>query len=280
MPATNPIVTTDTEQFVVGDSDLRYFYNYPARCECGAIILCRSGNAEATVNLRRGRIEPNTILLMLPGSILMLTDVSDDFQVTYCAYSRDIFAEASFRIEPAFFRFLSENPICYPHGNENGIHIWFDIATYTYQDRENIFRNTIIKNRVQNILLEIYDKLQRFAERDRPAPGTTNRQAELFHRFLALVHDHCSEQRDVAFYADKLCISTRYLSTIVQNVSHSSAKELIDKSVILEIKMMLQSTDLSVQEIAYRLHFPDQSYLGRYFKKHTGVSPTGYRRKS
>ena len=42
MPATNPIVTTDTEQFVVGDSDLRYFYNYPARCECGAIILCRS----------------------------------------------------------------------------------------------------------------------------------------------------------------------------------------------------------------------------------------------
>lgn len=192
MPLTNPIVTTESEQFVVGDSDLRYFSDYPTRCECGAIILCRSGSAEATVNLRRGRLEPNAILLMLPGSILMLTDISSDFRVTYCVYSRDIFAEASFRMEPAFFRFLSENPICYPRGDEGGAKIWFDIAAYTYRDRENIFRNTIIKNRVQNILLEIYDKLQRFAERDRPAPGTTSRQTELFHRFLALVQDRKS----------------------------------------------------------------------------------------
>ena len=61
------------------------------------------------------------------------------------------------------------------------------------------------------------------------------------------------------------------------HIARSSAKEFIDRSVLLEIKMLLQSTDLSVQEIAYRLHFPDQSYLGRYFKKHTGESPTEYR---
>lgn len=81
----------------------------------------------------------------------------------------------------------------------------------------------------------------------------------------------------MSFYADKLCISTRYLSTIVRSVARSSAKEFIDRAVILEIKMMLQSTDLSVQEIAYRLRFPDQSYLGRFFKKRTGESPTEYR---
>ena len=108
-------------------------------------------------------------------------------------------------------------------------------------------------------------------------PETTTRQTELVHRFVALVHEHSSQQREVSFYADKLCISTRYLSTIVRNIAHSSAKEFIDRSVLLEIKMLLQSTDLSVQEIAYRLHFPDQSYLGRYFKKHTGESPTEYR---
>ena len=81
----------------------------------------------------------------------------------------------------------------------------------------------------------------------------------------------------MVFYADRLCISTRYLSTIIRSVAHSTAKEFIDRSVVLEIKMLLESTELSVQEIAYRLHFPDQSYLGRFFKKHTGVSPTEFR---
>ncbi len=142
-----------------------------------------------------------------------------------------------------------------------------------------MFRNLIIKNRLQNVLLEICDKIQRFSLRRMQASETTTRQTDLFHRFVALVHEHCVREREVAFYADKLCISTRYLSTIVRNIARCSAKGLIDGAVILEIKMLLQTTDLSVQEIAYRLRFPDQSYLGRYFKKHTGTSPSEFRSK-
>jgi len=52
---------------------------------------------------------------------------------------------------------------------------------------------------------------------------------------------------------------------------------LIDHTALIEIQMLLRNTDLSVQEIAYQLHFPDQSYLGRFFRKHTGLSPTAYR---
>ena len=63
----------------------------------------------------------------------------------------------------------------------------------------------------------------------------------------------------------------------VIGLTKTTAKEFIDRAVVLEIKMLLKSSDVSVQEIAYRLHFPDQSYLGRFFKKHTGESPTEYR---
>lgn len=278
MSVTNPIITTPEEQFVVGESDFAFFNNYACRCDGGAILFCRKGSAQATVNQYQGEMRRNTLVLVLPGSLLMLTDRTEDFRVSFCAFSRDLFAEAAFRLEPSFFHALRETPITYPPARiVEGTVIWFQMAAYTFRDRNNIFRNSIIRNRLQNVLMEIYDKVQRFADLQQQTPETTTRQTELFHRFVGLVHENCSHAREVSFYADKLCISTRYLSTIVRGIAHSSAKEFIDRAVLLEIKMLLQSTDLSVQEIAYRLHFPDQSYLGRYFKKHTGESPTEYR---
>lgn len=273
----NPIMTTPEEQFVVGDTDLRYFEEHSCRTEGGAILFCRRGSATVTVDQLRDRITRDTLLLLLPGSILHLNERTDDFRVRFCAFSLELFSEAAYRLDPSFFHILHEHAIIrLPDRIIEGVRNWFPMASYTYRDRGNIFRNTIIRNRLQNVLLEAFDKTQRFAPDVHSQTGTT-RQADLFQRFVALVHEHCTEQREVAFYADRLCISARYLSTIIRSVAHSTAKEFIDRSVVLEIKMLLGSTELSVQEIAYRLHFPDQSYLGRFFKKHTGVSPTEFR---
>lgn len=273
----NPIMTTPEEQFVVGDTDLRYFEEHSCRTEGGAILFCRRGSATVTVDQLRDRVTRDTLLLLLPGSILHLNERTDDFRVRFCAFSLELFSEAAYRLDPSFFHILHEHAIIrLPDRIIEGVRNWFQMASYTYRDRGNNFRNTIIRNRLQNVLLEAFDKTQRFAPDVHSQTGTT-RQADLFQRFVALVHEHCTEQREVAFYADRLCISTRYLSTIIRSVAHSTAKEFIDRSVVLEIKMLLGSTELSVQEIAYRLHFPDQSYLGRFFKKHTGVSPTEFR---
>lgn len=273
----NPIMTTPEEQFVVGDTDLRYFEEHSCRTEGGAILFCRRGSATVTVDQLRDRVTRDMLLLLLPGSILHLNERTDDFRVRFCAFSLELFSEAAYRLDPSFFHILHEHAIIrLPDRIIEGVRNWFQMASYTYRDRGNIFRNTIIRNRLQNVLLEAFDKTQRFAPDVHSQTGTT-RQADLFQRFVALVHEHCTEQREVAFYADRLCISTRYLSTIIRSVAHSTAKEFIDRSVVLEIKMLLGSTELSVQEIAYRLHFPDQSYLGRFFKKHTGVSPTEFR---
>ncbi len=95
---------------------------------------------------------------------------------------------------------------------------------------------------------------------------------------MSLVRIHCRKEREVAFYAEKLFITPRYLSFIVRQVTRDkSAKDMINRHLILEIKVLLQTSRLSVQEIALKLNFPDQSYMGRYFKRYTGKSPTEYR---
>lgn len=279
MSLVNPFVVSDKEPFVIGRSDLAFFRNQSRRCAAGLVLFCESGTADMTINLRRGILGPNTVVLTLPGTTLMLENVSSDLKISFAAFSSELIGEAGFRLGPSFFGYLSANPFMMVDDKvAEGICGWFKSMMYTYQDHENIFRRTIVKNRLQNILLEMYDKIQRRAKSQ--GPTSTNRQSELFHKFLSLIHENCTEQREVAFYADKLCISTRYLSAIARKMASLSAKELIDRIVVMEIKILLQNTTLPVQEISYKMHFPDQSYLGRYFKKHTGISPTIFRQRN
>jgi YesN/AraC family two-component response regulator len=100
---------------------------------------------------------------------------------------------------------------------------------------------------------------------------------QIFERFIALVNEyHCSE-RGMAFYADKLCLTPKYLSTLIKQASGRSAPDWIDDFVILEAKNLLKYTDLAIKEIVYKLHFPNQSVFFKFFKAHTGLTPSEYR---
>lgn len=88
---------------------------------------------------------------------------------------------------------------------------------------------------------------------------------------------HFKENKDVAFYADKLCITSKYLTMVIKETSGKSAKDWIVEYIILEIKALLKNTNLNIQEIAIKTNFANQSSLGRFFRKHTGMSLSQYR---
>ncbi|MDE7338281.1 MAG: helix-turn-helix domain-containing protein, partial [Bacteroidales bacterium] len=96
-------------------------------------------------------------------------------------------------------------------------------------------------------------------------------------KFLSLVKAHYKEHRDVEYYADLMHMTPKYMSTLVKNASGKSALKWIEEYVILEAKTQLASTLNAVQQIAYDLNFPTQSFFGRYFKRATGLSPLAYR---
>lgn len=267
------------EPFVAGtDENLSPVMHRLWKLEGGAVYFCQRGWAHITVNLKDYEIVKNTQVILLPGSIIRINGSSDDFTASFFGFPKEMFREACLRFEPTFFRFIKQEP-CYtlPEENTGVIKGLLHATAALYKDPENRFRNQIAKNHLQSFMLDIYDKYSR--NFDPKQIEGSNRQEEIFKNFVTLVHENCISQREVTFYAAKLFISTKYLTGICRNVTGDSAKKIIDDFAMLEIKVLLQSTDLTIQEIADRLGFPDQSYLGRYFKRHEGMSPKEYQSK-
>ena len=115
------------------------------------------------------------------------------------------------------------------------------------------------------------------AEHPEEQNNSHNRAEEYFKQFTHLLGEHFREERSVGFYARQLCITPKYLTTLIKRISGQSVSEWIDNYVILEAKTLLKYSTMSIQEIAYYLNFPNQSCFGSYFKRNTGMSPSQYK---
>lgn len=268
----------DKEIFIAGTARLSPSMHGMQKLNRGIIIFCRQGWAQFTIDLKQYEITEGVQVVLLPKSVLRVDGTSNDFFISFLEFSDEMFREASIHLEPKFFHFIKENP-CYklPKENRRNIYGLMNASEAIYEDRKNCFQLQILKNHLQSFLMDIYDKCHRYFTRQQ-IEGK-NRQDEIFKNFISQVHEHCIAKREVCFYADQLCISTKYLTGICKNIMGESAKKIIDDFAILEIKVLLQSGEFSIQEISDRLQFPDQSYMGRYFKRHEGMSPKEYLNK-
>lgn len=108
--------------------------------------------------------------------------------------------------------------------------------------------------------------------------GSGTRRINYVKTFMELIHQYYSSQRSLRFYADKMCISPKYLSAIIKESTNRSAAEWIDEYVMLEAKNMLRFSGMNIQQVAYALNFRNQSAFGKYFKHLAGMSPSQFQK--
>ena len=247
------------------------------RLENFSLLFVNQGSARIELDFQTYDIHANYYIALAAEQFFQWLETSPDFTVSYLTFTRDILLEIITPFPPSFFAFIKQYAVSLPmpKDEEKRIYRLLQIVQDLYTEKEHTFRLPMLKNCLQNFLMDIYDKTKaQFLHRD--AQNTT-RQEELLEKFIALVFQHSSSHRDVQFYADQLCITTRYLSSIIQKLTGHTPKGIIDDRCIQEIKMRLRTTNDSMQEIAFQLNFPDQSFFSRYFKKHTGITPAEYR---
>jgi AraC-like DNA-binding protein len=127
-------------------------------------------------------------------------------------------------------------------------------------------------------LMHHYDNL--FNQQADHLAATRSREQTIFDRFIQLVNQHCREQHQIAYYADRMCLSERYLGTVVRQTSGTTAKEWIDRALITQAKVRLHHSDKSVIQISEELNFPNPAFFSKYFKRLTGMTPKQFSESS
>lgn len=278
------ITTQDSEQYNSIDNDLEIslFNRYIpireplSRIDRWILWICIDGDADIEVDFISQHVYKNEIRILFPNQIVSSVKQSEDFAIMYFAFSAKLLNDVLFQFPPKFIAYLKDD---FPHlltdQSVEKIRVGYFVLIKTkFEDKDNRCRREIVINLLRNFFLETYNKnLDAFSLNTH----RRDRKTILFEMFSNMVIAHYHESREVAFYANKLYITPKYLSIVVKEFDGRTAKEWIDDYVIIEIKLLLRSTSLSIQEIAYEINFANQSFLCKYFKSHTGLSPMQYR---
>lgn len=254
------------------------FTSYPTRLNAACFIVCLQGESKLNISLQGCYIAKNTMAVILPDQIVQQLERSDDFSGLFIAVAKDFMDDVIPTLQklfPLFFR-IKESP-CVQITDEE-VESFREYHSFLWKKvklKDSQFRKEITKGLLLSLFYEIYTIYQGHTLTEiRPK----SRKEDLFERFIRAVTADFKSERSVTYYADKLFLTPKHLSTAVKEVSGKTASEWIDGLVLLEAKALLKSSEMSIQEISDELHFANQSFFGKYFKHHTGVSPKEYRR--
>lgn len=254
-------------------------YVMPQKVHGIGLCICQAGTATVSIDKKQYRIGKQDMVIFLPGAVVQPISRSDDF----VGYGLMLKVDRVLDVDPSvgvqIYLVVRDHPSA--SLTDQDLQTLFEMCDLIQKKMKcvgNPYRREIVENLILNLFYEIGAIVQR-GKKIEPRK-TRGRQEELFEKFLYLVATHYRTHRDLGFYAEQMCLTPKYLSSIVKQVSGSSATECIMRSVIRNAKALLETSPLTVQQIADYLNFPTPSFFGQYFKKHVGMTPKEYRMQS
>ena len=269
--------------FATIQSSLQQFVQHVYQMQHTSIFYCQSGEALFTIDGHKYRFTPGQLIICPMGSSILLLDITSDFSARLLGLSKHIWlaARSSMSIETIQGIESRTHQGCNSENEKlfiNNIFKQVDIMCAEIEAEENAeFCQQNIILLVNSLLLYI----KHISKDNGPASKelVTESKDKIFYDFRTLLTQRFREERSVQYYADMLRISTRHLNAVCQRASGQNAKEIIDHHTIIELQVALMYTHKSFQELVNEFRFPDQSYLNRYFKRHTGYSLSEFRCK-
>ena len=254
-----------------------------------SIIMVIKGRLLLSVNTDKITVDPNSLFILRPNDVLTVADNDAEPVEIYTLFLSTRFLKGiNFDVsilQPS--RFIGSSRVLHFNRSQKKLLLNYlmllhncAISNTGGPNQLGVISRSIGRNLVVSFLYQIayIREMEMTEDSSMPSlPTQRTRKLNYVHDFLKILEQYYRQERNVAFYADKLCISSKYLSMLVREATGESAATIIDRYVITEAKNMLRSSTDTIQQIAYKLKFPNQSAFGKYFKHMTGQSPTTFR---
>lgn len=277
MPTEFPQVDLPSEIVAWPDvtEDILNIYKQSCRLQAAIFCVCREGDMKASINLIDYEIKQNDIITLLPGTIIQFRERTQKVKLSFIGFSAACLERHNLvKNFSNNYSKISEYPIV-PLNEE--IASYFNdyfalISRVTYNEKLDMGLESTdaVVHSVLTAVNAIYKTYSGIAH-----PIT--RKEEICKELIHLVTQYYAHERKAQFYADKLGISLQHLSTTIKQVTGKNVLDVISYVVIMDAKAKLKSTDMTIQEIAYSLNFPNASFFGKYFKRYVGMTPLDFR---
>lgn len=268
-----------TENIIICNaSTFPHWLTEPFYSDYVGIVVCHQGTFRFCVDGTSYTAKAGETVFLSKGIMLQVTESSSDLQFTLLFYHSE-------NIRPMLGNTVVTMRLyatIYPKACHI-IHTGFEdmLASYArmlqaLEQQEDTSPYSAYEEKLL-LLAVTYRLCSIFSMSYKVAGKDMARKIEIFESLLKLIEDNYMRERSVAFYADQLCLTPKYLSVMVKSLCGNTVQQLLFKAIIRRSIFLMKNTNMSIQQISYELNFPNASTFGTFFKKHTGLSPKHYR---
>lgn len=250
--------------------------NFPVQAGMSVVLFCLQGELHVRISLKEYTLRPDMFCVIITGMIFEVLSISNDFRGFMIATRTNFMPVTEKTTQVMSFYKCLQSRHCFVLEEKEVmafVGVYHSIKA-TLQELDHPYRIPMLQSYIQILYYRMLPIVLK--EEESRSKYSHTRQEEIFQRFIGEVEKHYRKERSVKFYADLLCISPKYLSTVIYKISQRLAGEWIDAYVILEAKTLLKSGKLTIQQISEQLNFSNQSFFGKFFKRCAGVSPKEY----
>ncbi|MBQ2210438.1 MAG: AraC family transcriptional regulator [Prevotella sp.] len=250
----------------------------PTRMNFILMALCKKGRAQYSIDTREQTVKPGDLLFISERHIVDNYMASPDFECLCIMVSTEFYHGFVQNVKnvSSLLIFSMNNPVVPLTPREIQVYSnYYHTIREKMSDHQHHYRTDLVKSLLLAMFYDMSNVIWRVEQR---GTKTQTRADAIFAQFIRLLEENFRQERRVGWYAEQLFITPKYLSEVVKQVSKRTPNEWIDNYVMLEVRVLLKNTTKSIKEITEELNFPNQSFLGKYFKERMGVSPSEYRK--